>query len=51
MPMLMETDAAQAYRGLTGHNRFEIAFPKTFAQILKTMMSLPYWLCHQCGLY
>ena len=27
-------DAAQAfYRGLTGHNRFEIAFPKTFAQI------------------
>ena len=46
MPMLMETeDAAQAfYRGLTGHSRFEITFPKTFAQILKTMMSLPYWL-------
>ena len=46
MPMLMETeDAAQAfYRGLTGHSRFEITFPKTFAQILKMMMSLPYWL-------
>ncbi len=46
MPMLMETEnAAQAfYRGLVGHSRFEITFPKTFAQILKTTMSLPYWL-------
>ena len=46
MPFLMETeDAAEAfYRGLVGHNRFEITFPKIFAVILKTMMSLPYWL-------
>ena len=46
MPFLMEAeDAAEAfYRGLVGHDRFEITFPKVFAVILKTMMSLPYWL-------
>ena len=46
MPFLMETDDAAAafYRGLVGHDRFEITFPKIFAVILKTMMSLPYWL-------
>lgn len=46
MPFLMETDdAAKAfYRGLTGHDRFEITFPKIFAVILKAMMSLPYWM-------
>ena len=46
MPFLMETEAAAAafYRGLTGHDRFEITFPKIFAVILKTIMSLPYWL-------
>jgi short-subunit dehydrogenase len=46
MPFLMETeDAAEAfYRGLVGHDRFEITFPKIFAVILKTMTSLPYWL-------
>ena len=46
MPFLMETEDAAAafYRGLVGHDRFEITFPKIFAVILKTMMSLPYWL-------
>lgn len=46
MPFLMETEDAAAafYRGLVGHDRFEITFPKVFAVILKTMMSLPYWL-------
>lgn len=46
MPFLMDAEDAAAafYRGLTGHNRFEITFPKVFAVILKTMMSLPYWL-------
>ena len=46
MPFLMEADAAAAafYRGLNGHDRFEITFPKVFAVILKSMMSLPYWL-------
>ena len=46
MPFLMETEEAAAafYRGLVGHNRFEITFPKIFAVIMKTMMGLPYWL-------
>ena len=46
MPFLMEPKAAAEafYRGLTGHDRFEITFPKIFAVLLRTRVSWPYWL-------
>lgn len=53
MPFLMETDeaATRIVDGLTGSDRFEIAFPKRMVWLMKTVRWLPYpiffWLMHK----
>lgn len=44
MPFLMETDdaAARIVDGLTGSDRFEIAFPRRMVWLMKTIRWLPY---------